>query len=58
MRYSTWQRLLIPVLLVSSLIASCGKDNPAPAAPPPQTPPPKIAGGGDFAYLCAHKQFS
>ena len=30
MRYSTWQRLLIPVLLVSSLIASCGKDNPAP----------------------------
>ena len=35
MRYSTWQRLLMPVLLVSSLVASCGKDNPAPNTKPP-----------------------
>ena len=39
MRYSTWQRLLIPVLLVSSLIASCGKDNPAPTPTPPSPDP-------------------
>ena len=39
MRYSTWQRLLMPVLLVSSLVASCGKDNPAPTPTPPSPDP-------------------
>ena len=39
MRHSTWQRLLMPVLLVSSLLVSCGKDNPAPAPTPPSADP-------------------
>ena len=39
MRHSTWQRLLMPVLLVSSLLVSCGKDNPAPTPTPPSPDP-------------------
>lgn len=39
MRHSIWQRLLMPVLFVSLLLASCGKDNPT-LTPAPPSPDP------------------
>lgn len=39
MRHSTWQHLFVPVLFVSLLLASCGKDNPTPTPAPPSPDP-------------------
>ena len=39
MRHSIRQRLLMPVLFVSLLLASCGKDNPTPNPAPPAPDP-------------------
>ena len=39
MRHSIRQRLLMPVLFVSLLLASCGKDNPTPTPAPPAPDP-------------------